>query len=71
MSMSQDHILVVDDDPEIRRPFFRVESSRALHTGGTGLGLGIARNIARAHGGDLLLRNLQEGGLIAELTLPR
>jgi len=69
--MSQDHILVVDDDPEIRRPFFRVESSRAQHTGGTGLGLGIARNIARAHGGDLLLRNLQEGGLIAELTLPR
>ncbi|MEN8167772.1 MAG: ATP-binding protein, partial [Pseudomonadota bacterium] len=30
-------------------PFFRLEASRAQHTGGTGLGLGIARNIARAH----------------------
>jgi signal transduction histidine kinase len=52
-------------------PFFRQESSRARHTGGTGLGLGIARNIARAHGGDLVLRNRSEGGLSAELTLPR
>jgi len=52
-------------------PFFRIESSRARHTGGTGLGLGIARNIARAHGGDLVLRNRAGGGLSAELTLPR
>jgi signal transduction histidine kinase len=33
--------------------------------------LGIARNIARAHGGDLVLRNRAEGGLEAVLTLPR
>ncbi len=52
-------------------PFFRIEESRARHTGGTGLGLGIARNIARAHGGDLRLRNTDQGGLIAELSLPR
>jgi signal transduction histidine kinase len=52
-------------------PFFRVESSRARHTGGTGLGLGIARNIARGHGGDLVLRNREGGGLNAELTLPK
>ena len=52
-------------------PFFRLESSRARHTGGTGLGLGIVRNIARAHGGDLTLHNRPEGGLSAELTLPR
>jgi signal transduction histidine kinase len=52
-------------------PFFRIESSRARHTGGTGLGLGIARNIARGHGGDLVLRNRPGGGLTAELTLPR
>ncbi len=52
-------------------PFFRIESSRARHTGGTGLGLGIARNIARAHGGDLILRNRHGDGLSAELTLPR
>lgn len=52
-------------------PFFRVESSRARDTGGTGLGLGIARNIARAHGGELLLRNRPAGGLEAQLHLPR
>ena len=52
-------------------PFFRLENSRAQHTGGTGLGLGIARNIARAHGGDLVLQNRSGGGLCARLTLPR
>lgn len=52
-------------------PFFRIEASRSRDTGGTGLGLGIARNIARAHGGDITLRNRPEGGLEATLTLPR
>jgi signal transduction histidine kinase len=52
-------------------PFHRLEGSRSRDTGGTGLGLGIARNIARAHGGDLVLHNLPEGGLEAVLTLPR
>ncbi len=52
-------------------PFFRLERSRSRDTGGTGLGLGIARNIARAHGGDIVLRNRAEGGLEATLTLPR
>jgi len=52
-------------------PFFRGEASRSRETGGTGLGLGIARNIARAHGGELVLRNRACGGLEAILTLPR
>ena len=52
-------------------PFYRRESSRSRDTGGTGLGLGIARNIAQMHGGDLLLRNHPGGGLEAILTLPR
>jgi len=52
-------------------PFHRLEASRSRDTGGTGLGLGIARNIARAHGGDLVLRNVPPGGLEAVLTLPR
>jgi len=52
-------------------PFFRGEASRSRDTGGTGLGLGIARNIARAHGGDLVLRNRPGGGLEAILSLPR
>lgn len=52
-------------------PFYRLEASRNRTTGGSGLGLTIARNIARAHGGDLVLRNRAGGGLEAELMLPR
>jgi signal transduction histidine kinase len=52
-------------------PFYRLEVSRNRESGGTGLGLTIARNLARAHGGELRLRNLEEGGLEAVLTLPR
>ena len=52
-------------------PFFRLESSRNRDTGGSGLGLSIARNIARAAGGDVSLRNLPTGGLEASLVLPR
>jgi len=52
-------------------PFYRLESSRSRHSGGTGLGLGIARNIARAHGGELRLQNGAERGLEVMLELPR
>ena len=51
-------------------PFHRVESSRNRETGGTGLGLPIARNILRAHGGDVTLANRSGGGLRACVTLP-
>jgi signal transduction histidine kinase len=52
-------------------PFRRGENSRSRATGGVGLGLAIARNLARAHGGDITLSNRPEGGLRATLTLPR
>ena len=52
-------------------PFYRVESSRNRDSGGTGLGLCIARDIAQAHGGALTLANLPQGGLQATLSLPR
>jgi signal transduction histidine kinase len=52
-------------------PFYRVERSRSRETGGTGLGLTIARNIVRAHGGEVVLENLPKGGLEAVVTLPR
>jgi len=56
---------------KVFEPFYRVESSRSRETGGTGLGLAIARSIAEGHGGQLTLRNREEGGLEAKLVLPR
>ncbi|MBE0532239.1 MAG: HAMP domain-containing protein [Rhodospirillales bacterium] len=52
------------------RPFYRLERSRNRETGGVGLGLAIARSIARAHGGDVTLVNRPEGGLRATVRLP-
>ena len=52
-------------------PFFRLEGSRSRETGGTGLGLTLARAIARRHGGDLTFDDRPGGGLIARLSLPR
>jgi signal transduction histidine kinase len=51
-------------------PFYRVETSRSRESGGTGLGLTIARNIAEQHGGSITLANLAEGGLEVTLMLP-
>ena len=71
--------LTVDDagpgipDAELQavfEPFYRVEASRNRHTGGSGLGLYIARELMRRQRGGLALANRPEGGLRAELTLP-
>lgn len=51
-------------------PFYRVETSRNRDTGGTGLGLSVARSAIRAHGGDIVLVNRPEGGLCVQVTLP-
>ena len=51
-------------------PFYRVETSRSRESGGTGLGLTIARNIAGQHGGSIALANHPEGGLEVTLMLP-
>jgi signal transduction histidine kinase len=52
-------------------PFVRGEASRSRETGGTGIGLTIARAQARTFGGRVHLRNAPDGGLIATLALPR
>jgi signal transduction histidine kinase len=72
-------VLILDDDgpgiPEgaqeaVFQPFHRVEGSRNRETGGTGLGLTIARSILRAHGGDVTLTNREGGGLRVVARLP-
>jgi signal transduction histidine kinase len=72
-------ILVDDDGPGIPpaqmdavfQPFYRVESSRNRHTGGTGLGLYIARDLIARQGGTVSLANRSEGGLRATVFVPR
>jgi two-component system osmolarity sensor histidine kinase EnvZ len=77
----QDHAVTVtidDDGPGIYaarredmfRPFTRMEESRNPATGGVGLGLTIARDIARFHGGDVILEDSPMGGLRARVWLP-
>lgn len=55
---------------QVLQPFYRVEASRNRNTGGVGLGLASASDIARQHGGSLQLSNRVGGGLQAELRLP-
>jgi len=50
-------------------PFWRADGSRTRRTGGVGLGLALARRIARAHGGDVTLRSRPGEGTVAELAL--
>jgi signal transduction histidine kinase len=59
-----------DQLARVFEPFYRVETSRSRASGGTGLGLTIARNIAEQHGATLSLANGDAGGLEAVLTLP-
>ena len=51
-------------------PFYRGDPSRARHTGGTGLGLYLARLVAQAHGGTLELTRRDEPGACFEVRLP-
>ncbi|MFS8976539.1 ATP-binding protein [Cupriavidus necator] len=60
-----------DELQRVMEPFYRIESSRSRATGGVGMGLSIAADIAARHGGELILTNRQEGGLRARLSLPR
>ena len=71
-------VAVEDDGPgipedqreEVFKPFFRLDDARNPRTGGAGLGLSIARDVARGHGGDIRMSGGSLGGLRAELRLP-
>ena len=60
-----------DRREDVFRPFFRLESSRSRETGGTGLGLAVARSIVHRHGGEITLVDREGGGLIVQIVLPR
>ena len=71
-------ITVEDDGPgipddmheEAFRPFSRLDESRNQNRKGVGLGLAIARDVARSHGGDITLARSDLGGLRAAIRLP-
>ena len=71
-------VIVEDDGPgipaesidDVFKPFFRLDDSRNPHYAGAGLGLAIARDVARGHGGDIILEKASAGGLRAVLRLP-
>lgn len=73
------HVEVADRGPglpealleRVFEPFTRKDPSRNRATGGVGLGLTIARSIARDQGGDVTLANRDGGGLVATVRLPR
>ena len=59
-----------DEQDNVFKPFYRIEGSRNPETGGVGLGLTIARDVIRSHGGDIALSASPNGGLRARLRLP-
>ncbi|MFD1625735.1 ATP-binding protein [Azospirillum griseum] len=71
--------IVIDDDgpgiphamrEDVFKPFFRLDRSRNLSTGGSGLGMTIARDVVRSHGGDITLDDSPYGGLRVVIRLP-
>ncbi|MFT6541430.1 MAG: two-component system osmolarity sensor histidine kinase EnvZ [Maricaulis maris] len=72
-------IRVEDDGPgipedqydEALKPFNRLDESRNQNRKGVGLGLALARDVARGHGGDIKLGRSELGGLLAVISLPQ
>ncbi len=79
LKQSSHAVIIIDDNgpgikeenfTDVFKPFYRIETSRNLSTGGLGLGMTIARDIARSHGGDVKLNKSPLGGLRAILSIP-
>lgn len=60
-----------DQLEKVFAPFYRVDTARSLKQSGTGLGLAVAQDIIRAHGGEIRLYNRDPHGLTAVISLPR
>ncbi|PCI84656.1 MAG: two-component sensor histidine kinase [Hyphomicrobiales bacterium] len=58
-----------DEFEKVFEPFYRLEKSRNKDTGGVGLGLSIARNIIRGHGGDVTIGNIMQDGDVKGLEV--
>lgn len=72
ISVEDDGPGIPDDELEVAfEPFRRLDPARNPESGGSGLGLTIARQVAERHGGTVSLRNRPGGGLVATLTIPR
>jgi len=62
--------MTADEISRAGTPFWRADGSRTRKTGGVGLGLALARRIARAHGGDVVLDSVPGRGTTASLQIP-
>jgi len=59
------------DLPHVFERFYRVDSSRTRQSGGSGIGLTVARSLARLHGGDIVAQSVEGQGSCFKLHLPR
>ena len=77
-TMSNIIILVDDDGPgipeneyqNVLKPFYRIDKSRGQNKLGVGLGLSIANDIIRSHGGNISMEKSEMNGLRVKISLP-
>ncbi len=65
------HGIALADRPRVFERFVRLDEARSRDDGGAGLGLAIARDVVRNHGGDLTVTGAPGGGAAFLVTLPR
>ena len=77
--INKDLIILIDDDgpgipkeeyEKVIKPFYRIDKSRGQNKSGVGLGLSIANDIVRSHGGNIFLEKSSLNGLRVRISLP-
>ena len=77
--MMNDMVILIDDDgpgipkseyQNVLKPFYRIDKSRGQNKSGVGLGLSIANDIIRSHGGNISLEKSPLNGLRVKVSLP-